>query len=172
MTYDEQVAHHEAAHVVISHMFGGGPTGHGIDIHAPSSVIGAFGNAGVATLIHDLSLPVEEQRKDLVRNVAIICAGAASDARTKGCSIDQAIQAQPSDLRFARDMIDNSTLIPTDSRSVDDLKRERDAVLKVGLETAEHHVARPEVWALVEKIARACIANGGKISREEIEDLL
>ncbi len=50
-------------HVVISHIFGGGPrTEHGIDINAPSSMLGAFGNAGVQKLVHDPSLSELEQR--------------------------------------------------------------------------------------------------------------
>lgn len=172
MDYREQVAHHEAAHVVVSHIFGGGPTGHGIDLDAPTSVAGAFGNAGVATLIHDPDLPEDEQRKDLGRNVAIILAGAAADARTKGCAIDEALQAQPSDVQIARDTIALSSLISTADRDPAEVQKEREIVFQIGCQLAEQRLARPDVWALVEKIAKACLANGGKLSKQQIEDLL
>lgn len=172
MEYREQVAHHEAAHVVISHIFGGGPTGHGIDLDAPTSVPGAFGNAGVATLIHDPDLPEKEQKIDLGRNVAIILAGAAADARTKGCAIDEALQSQPSDVRIARDTIARSPLIPTAGRDPAEVQEEREIVFRIGLQLAEQRLARPDIWAQVETIATACLANGGKLSKQQIEQLL
>lgn len=172
MDYREQVAHHEAAHVVISHIFGGGPTEHGIDINAPSSMLGAFGNAGVQKLVHDPSLPEQEQRNNLTKNVAITCAGAAADARTVNRSLKQALQMQPSDLRVAQAEIARSPLIQIAGRSPSAVQVDRNDALQAGLDTAEHHVARPDVWALVEKIAKACLANSGKLSKEEIEKLL
>ncbi|MCJ2115710.1 hypothetical protein MKK65_03730 [Methylobacterium sp. J-001] len=172
MNYREQVAHHEAAHVVISHIFRGGPTAHGIDINAPSSMIGAFGNAGVQKLVHDPALPKEEQRNDLIKNVAMTCAGAAADARTMNRPLTQALLMQLGDLKVAQTEIAQSPLIPTSGRSPSTVQVDRDEALQAGLETAEHHLARPDIWALVEKIAKACLANGGKLSKEEIEDLL
>jgi hypothetical protein len=172
MTYEEQVAHHEAAHVVISFLFGGGPTLHGIDITAPSSVPGAFGNAGVGKLIHDENQPEEDQRKDLLRNVAIICAGAACDARTLNRPLEIALEKQPGDLAAAQAEIAQSPLLPSPGLSPKQEQLERECVLQSGLQTAQHHLARPEIWALVEKIAKACLNNGGKLSKEEIEALL
>ncbi|EIZ81893.1 hypothetical protein WYO_5481 [Methylobacterium sp. GXF4] len=172
MEYREQVAHHEAAHVVISHIFGGGPTGHGIDLDAPTSVAGAFGNAGVATLIHDPDLPEDEQRKNLGRNVAIILAGAVADTRTKGCAVDEALQAQPSDVRIAQDTIALSPLISTADRDPAEVQEERKIVFQVGLQLAEQRLARPDIWAQVVTIATACLANGGKLSKQQIEKLL
>ncbi|MGT2478827.1 hypothetical protein ACU4GR_08010 (plasmid) [Methylobacterium oryzae CBMB20] len=172
MDYREQVAHHEAAHVVISHIFGGGPTEHGIDINAPSSMLGAFGNAGVQKLVHDPSLSEPEQRNDLIKNVAMTCAGAAADAWTMNRSLKQALQMQPSDLKVAQDEIAQSPLIQIAGRSPSAVQADRDAALQAGLDTAEYHLARPDVWALVQKVATACLANGGKLSKQQIEQLL
>jgi hypothetical protein len=44
-------------------------------------------------------------------------------------------------------------------------------VLRSGLETAQHQLARPEAWVLVEKVAKAYLDNGGKLSKDEIEAL-
>jgi hypothetical protein len=172
MNCQERVAHHEAAHVVMSYLCGGGPTLHGIDITAPSSAPGAFGNAGVGKLIHDQNQPEEDQRKDLLRNVAIICAGAACDAQTLDQTLDMALQMQPGDLAAARAEIAQSPLLPSPGLSSQEELDERELVLRSGLETAQHRLARPEVWNLVEKVARACLDNGGKLSKNEIEALL
>ena len=172
MNYQERVAHHEAAHVVISHLYGGGPTLHGIDITVPSSAPGAFGNAGVGKLVHDQNQPEEDQRNDLLRNVAIICAGAACDARTLHRTLDMAIRMQPGDLAAAQAEIAQSPLIPSPGLSSQEELYERELVLRSGLETAEHQLTRPEVWNLVEKVAKACLDNGGKLSKAEIEALL
>lgn len=163
MDYRQRVAHHEAAHVVISAHFGGGPTLHGIDINAASSVSGAFGNAGVGLPDHDNTLPIEEQRFDLTKNIAIICAGAAADARTTNRNINDALQSQPGDLAVARAEIAKSPLVGAD---------EDEDVLQAGLATAETLLAKPDFWDAVVKIAEACLANDGKLSKDEIEALL
>jgi len=171
MTYQEGIAHHEAAHVVISYLYGGGPTLHGIDITAPSSVPGAFGNAGVGKLIHDQNHSEEDQRKDLLKNVAVICAGAACDALTLNRTLDMALKMQPGDLAAVRAEIAQSPLLPSPGLSPQEEQSERELVLRSGLETAQHQLARPEVWVLVEKVAKACLDNGGKLSKDEIEAL-
>lgn len=158
--------------MVISHRFGGGPTLHGIDITAPSSVDGAFGNAGVAKLLHDPNLPEEEQRKDLLANVAIICAGAACDARTLNQPLDVALQNQPSDLKAAQTEIEKSPLVPSAGSNPQEEQEEREFVLRSGLETAHAQLQHPEVWKLVEKVAMACLASGGKLSKDAIEAIL
>ena len=68
MNHRELVAHHEAAHAVLAIRAGIGLSG-GIDLDAPTSVDGAFGQAAVSLLVLDDSLPVDEQRLDLARNL-------------------------------------------------------------------------------------------------------
>ena len=172
MNYQEQVAHHEAAHVVMSYLYGGGPTLPGIDITTPSSEPVAFGNAGVGKLIHDQNQPEEEQRKDLLRNVAIICAGAACDSRVLNQALDMAVQMQPGDLAAAQAEIAQSPLLPSPGLSPQEELDERELVLQSGLEAAQSELARLDVWSLVEKVAKACLGRGGKLSKNEIETLL
>ncbi len=139
---------------------------HGIDINVGSSVPDAFGNAGVGKLIHDNTLPEEEQRQDLLKNIAIVCAGAAADARTMNRNINDALENQPGDLAVAKAEIEQSPLL------VGAESEELRIVLQSGLGYAETLLAKPEIWDVVVKIAEACLANGGKLSKEEIEALL
>lgn len=164
MDQREQVAHHEAAHVVVSALFGGGPTLHGIDIDAGTSVTGAFGNAGVGLLVIDDTQPEEEQRHLLVQNIAIICAGAAADAKITARKLNDALQRQPGDLSVAKAAIERSRLVTGNE--------EGDHVLQVGLEYAETLLDKSDIWDAVVRIAKACLANRGKLSKDEIEALL
>lgn len=45
-------------------------------------------------------------------------------------------------------------------------------MLQSGLEAAQSELARLDVWSLVEKVAKACLGRGGKLSKNEIETLL
>jgi hypothetical protein len=164
MNHREQVAYHEAAHVVISHLYGGGPTDNGIDINAESSVAGSFGNASVGLLEPDDSISTEDQQLDLIKNIAIICAGAASDAKILGITIDDAIEDQSSDFNAAWAAINSSRLVTS--------IEEGESVFDLGLKRAESLLADKGRWALVEKIALACIENGGNLSKMAIGKLL
>jgi hypothetical protein len=156
----ERVAHHEAAHVVIAVLYGIAPTMHGIDLNVPTSAPGAFGNAGVATFDYDASLPGQQQRLDLVRNLAIICAGAASDARILSRPLDEALRAQVSDHQAARGYLALSPLISSEA--------EADYILEIGLARAAKLLDDNENWLLVETIAKAALGNDGALSRDEI----
>ncbi|WP_162145489.1 hypothetical protein [Sinorhizobium meliloti] len=139
---------------------------HGMDINVGSSVPGAFGNAGVGKLVHDYTFPEEEQRLDLLRNIAIICAGAAADARTMNRNINEALENQPGDLAVAKAELAASPLLAGAE------SEEINFVLQTGLANAERLLAEPDIWDAVVKIAQACLANDGKLSKEEIEALL
>lgn len=164
MNYKEEVAHHEAAHVVMSHLFGGGPATNGININTASSVQGASGNAGVCLIVHDETLCLEDQHHNLIRNVAIICAGAAADARTTKVSIEEAMKAQPSDWAAAWAEINNSPLVTTSEEGA--------IVYDLGVQQADRALKIGSNWDLVEKIAKACVANNGMLSKSDIDDLL
>lgn len=103
--------------------------------------------------------------------MAIICAGAACDALTLNRTLDMALNMQPGDLAAARAEIAQSPLLPSPGLSPQEERSERELVLRSGLETAQHQLARLEVWVLVEKVAKACLDNGGKLSKDEIEAL-
>jgi len=161
MNYREKVAHHEAAHAVIALHVGFGIS-EGIDLDAPSSSVdGAFGNVGAYTADYDPALPPEVQRDDLLRNLQVFCAGAASDARNSGVEPREALSKQPGDEDAAIGMLEASPLIGA--------KAENDHVLNLALQRVVTLLDRPEVWAKVERVARACLKAGGKLSKAEIE---
>lgn len=166
MNYREKVAHHEAAHVVVSARYGGGPMLHGIDINAASSVAGAFGNAGVGTLVHDDTLSLDQQQVDLMRNLIIICAGAGADARTNATDIRGAFGKQPGDHSAAVAAIVQSPL------TTDPGQEEIDFLLGIALDRTEEVLAEPHVWDMVERIAAACLSNDGRLSKAQIEEIL
>lgn len=163
MNHREQVAHHEAAHAVLAIRAGIGVSG-GIDLDAPTSVDGAFGQAAVSLLVLDDSLPVDEQRLDLARNLSIICAGAASDARIKGVTPLEALEAQPGDYGVALQHAQSCSVVENEEEA-------QYAVTEVGLSHAVREVARVEVWAAIERVATAVIASGGRLEKDQVTTL-
>jgi hypothetical protein len=156
----EKVAHHEAAHAVLSIRAGFGVSG-GIDLDAPTSVGGAYGNAAVNLLELDDALPEHEQRMDLARNIAVICAGAASDAKISGIEPCKALRAQPGDLKVALEHAGGSTMVRSPKEAVH-------VVMRIGLLQAVRLINCPEVWLAVERVAAAVLAAGGKLDGNQV----
>ena len=170
MNYDEQVAHHEAAHVVLSRHNGGGPSDVGIDLNRPSSVEDAFGSAGVKLLAHDPSQPEDVQMLDLIRNLSTILAGAASDALILGWSQEEALTRQPGDVGYARELIERSPLFASAAPGA--VAAFSQKLIDRGFEAAQQLLTQANIWKRVESIAIATLANGGELSQLEIENLL
>lgn len=164
-----QVAHHEAAHVVVSAAFGLEIPERGIDLDAATSVDGAFGNALVNLFVDDPSLSDEQRRKDLVTNVAVVCAGPASDARLLGRSLREALSMQPSDEAIALQLIRASPLLEGPAASH---AEEAELVIEAGLEAAEAKLGVAANWEAVEAVARAAVQAGGALSKDGIERVL
>ncbi len=159
----EKVAHHEAAHAVLAIRAGFGVSG-GIDLDAPTSVAGAYGNAAIALLELDETLPEDEQRRDLARNLAIICAGAAADAKTGGIDPSDTLLAQPGDYNLAVRHAAESSIVGGDAEA-------RAVVMNVALPIAVRVVDRADVWAAIERVAAAVLNAGGRLDRDKIESL-
>jgi hypothetical protein len=160
----EKVAHHEAAHVVMSVQLGASVPGQGIDIDAPSSVEGAYGNAWVNIFAQDPNPEEDEQIKILRDNLAIVCAGIASDAKLMGRSLREALSRQPSDEQLARELLGNSPLVDT--------KELQEYILDGVLRFVERAFEDKIIWSAVQEIARACIKEGGRLSKSQIEQIV
>ena len=160
MDHREQVAHHEAAHAVMALIVRHGLSHHGMDIDAPPSVPGATGQTGVMTFAADLTQPEADQFKDLGALLAVTLAGAAADARIKGVSLWDALQAQPGDLGVAQGFCAEYPF----ARGPDEAM-----ALQMGLEIAEKRLAWPGAWDAVCAVAASCLAAGGKLTKAEIE---
>jgi hypothetical protein len=135
----------------------------GIDIDAPSSVEGAFGRAGVNIFRHDPTATEQEQQSLLRDNIAITCAGAASDARLTGRTLREALRRQPGDQRAAMQLLEASPLVQL---------RDREEVYQLLLNFTEELVNKPEIWNAIEQVAQACLDEGGQLSRAQIEAIL
>jgi hypothetical protein len=157
----KRIAHHEAAHSVMAILYGAGLSG-GIDLTAPTSVPGSFGVSAVSLFEPDPSLSEAEQQLEVVRSLVIICAGAASDAKLEGLTLQQAIAGQPGDLGVAQE---HAKLHPIVSDG------EIDYVIDIALSRAAQVLDRAEVWDAVEAVASAALANDGKLDRIAIEEL-
>lgn len=166
MTHDEKVAHHEAAHAVVAILGGAGLSDAGINLNAPSSVEGAFGNAGANTYDHDVTLPPDVQQWRLIYNLMTLCAGAASDAKISGIPVRDALARQKGDESHAYQQLRSTPLIDQDSEGA---AKEREGVLGIALDKLSAKLADPQVWAMVEAVAKAAIDAGGILSKAEIE---
>ena len=162
MDHREQVAHHEAAHAVVALVTGLGLSSLGMDIDAPTSVAGTNGRTGVMTFAADLDQPVADQFKDLGALLAVTLAGAASDARIQGGSLMDALKAQPGDLAVAKGFCAKYPFAQGNGEA---------AALTNGLDIAASNLDRDGSWDAVCAVAKACLAKGGKLSKEEIEDV-
>jgi hypothetical protein len=171
MEHRARIAHHEAAHVVLAVFYGTGVNEQGIDLNASTSVEGAYGNAAVNLFAHDASLEQQEQQKDLLRNLCIVCAGAASDAKILNRSLREALSQQPGDEKVALRLLAQSTLISRENKS-DAQKKEEECILEIALEKARDILGKTDVWALVEEIAQECLRKGGHLTKAEIEAMV
>lgn len=158
-----RVAHNEAAYAVLSLPAGLGVIG-GIDLDASTSIEGAFGQAAVALLVLDPTLPEREQQTDLGRNLSAICAGAASDARILGIDPEAALIAQPGDRSVAIKHAAGSAIVGSEERALM-------VITKVGLPVAVRDVGRPEVRAAIERLAAAVLESDGRLDRLQVEQL-
>lgn len=163
MNHIEQVAHHEAAHAVLAIHYGMGLSG-GIDLRAETSVDGAFGNVAVNLWQFDPTSSLEEQRRMLACNLAVVCAGASSDAKLKGISLGSALDAQPGDYKNAIEIARISGLAD-DENEVDYLVKD------IGLVLASKDLAKREVWDAIVRVATATLKAGGKLSKEQVAAL-
>lgn len=163
MEHREQVAHHEAAHAVVALYLGMGVCG-GIDLDAVTSMEGAFGNAAVNLFVADPSLPLEDQRLDLIRNLAVICAGAASDAKVKGETLENALEAQLGDRAVAIDHARAHPIVGSDEEA-------EHVVMKLGLPHAGTLVGKASVWDAIVRVAEAALSAGGKLDAAEVTAL-
>lgn len=160
MKHREKVAHHEAAHAVMALHMRLGLSNHGMDIDAPTSVAGAFGQTGVMTFAPDLTQPEEDQYRDLGALLAVTLAGAASDARINGVALDDALKAQPGDLGVAKTLCAGYPFASGQGEV---------QALEYGLQIAAKELARTEVWDAVQAVAGLCQAKGGKLTKVQIE---
>lgn len=160
MNHRERVAHHEAAHAVIAIFYKAGLTAHGIDLNAPTSVQGASGNAGVNIYVPDFSDPEPELRITCISNLAIICAGAAADARIEGTPLRGALASQTGDEAVARQEAARYPFCSTPA--------EIEGALVVALDVVWNVLAKPHVWSAVEALAAKLLAQGGKLSSRQV----
>jgi hypothetical protein len=159
-----RVAYHEAAHAVLAYRLGGHVLEPGIDIDAPSSVTGAYGRAGVTVFAHDDRLDEREQQTAVKHSVAIMCAGAASDAKILGRNLPDALAHQPGDEKAARELLKSSPSVTS--------PEEIEVVLQGGLKYAARLLERSEIWKAIDAVAQACLKAGGNLSKVEIDRLL
>jgi hypothetical protein len=170
MQYRERVAHHEAAHMVLAVQIGAGIGDQGMDLNAPTSTEGAYGNATVMLLIHDASQTIEEQKEDLLRNLVIICAGAASDAKLMVRPLREALRRQPGDEKDARKLIAQSPL--TEKNDEHTRREEEELLLNKALELAARQLEKPIVWKTIQEVARATLNEGGRLTKPQIEAII
>lgn len=170
MNFRARIAHHEAAHIVVAIIVGAGITDHGIDLDAPTSAPGAFGRAGTNLFIPDPDLPKPEQMRALANNLAIVCAGAASDAKLTSITPAQALQMQNGDETVAKRLIAGSDLIDETERERE--KEENYVLYEVGLAKAVELIDKPDVWEKIQRVAIACLSSGGRLSKEQIESIV
>jgi len=158
----QQVAHHEAAHAVAALVTRVGLSRYGMDLDAETSAPGAYGRTGTMTFAADLDQPEADQFKDLGDLLAITLAGAVSDARLKGVSASDALQAQPGDLGVAKEYCARYPFSQGEHEAL---------ALQMGLEIASQRLSAAGGWDAVSAVANACLANGGKLSKQQIEDI-
>jgi hypothetical protein len=169
MEHSEKVAHHEAAHAVIAVLCGAGLSDHGIDLNAPTSSPGAFGNAGAMLFDHDATLPKDEQQRLLLGNLMTICAGSASDAKISGIELSEALARQPGDKQKALQQLQSTPLIDQDGDGAD---VERDFLLEHVLDRLTKMLAKSEVWTIIQDVANAALLRGGVLSKADVQEIV
>ena len=158
-----RVAHHEAAHVVLALRSSAGLSEHGIDLDAPTTVEDAYGIASVNVFDHDESVDEEQQRALLINSLAIICAGAASDAKLRGSALWASLRRQQGDRNAALKLLTASPLIDATN------KKEIVFVLRGTLKKTAQTLDDPAVWNEVKIVAQATLDSGGRLTRSQIE---
>lgn len=93
-------------------------------------------------------------------NLVVACAGAASDARTSGIPLREALRNQPGDERFALGLICASPIHGAEG--------DQELLLEAALLTAEFWLGKPETWAWVQAVAVASGASGGRLTKPEV----
>lgn len=161
MTERERIAHHEAAHAVLALYFGM-TLSCGIDLDGATSVAGASGTVGVNLFVADLNVPEAEQQIDLVRNLAVFCAGAASDAKLRGEQPDYALTKQPGDRKAAIAHALNHPLVSS--------MEEAEYVVSMALTKASQYLEKDEIWDWIARVAAACVLSS-KMQQPAIEAL-
>jgi hypothetical protein len=160
----DRIAHHEAAHVVMSVLQGLSVPERGIDIDAPTSVPGATGNVMVNLFNVDANADELVRRALIVSNLEIVCAGAVSDAKIRGRPLRDALRRQPSDERLALELLRNSSLLEEPG--------EAEALINRALKRVEARFKNKRVWDAIHELAKACIKTGGRLSKLQIEQVL
>lgn len=165
----EQIALHEAAHAVMAHYFAGGIDEIGIDLQHRSED-GARGGAVCRTLDDMPELDMKERQDRLLRNVMVICAGPACDAKLLANSLEQSLRDQWSDHRNVVNLLAGSQVISRENG--DDGRAEMALVLHAGLKSAASKLAQPSIWKSVEAVSTAILGAGGKLTGSEIIDVI
>jgi hypothetical protein len=154
---------------VMSYFFGGGVAEAGIDL-GHRTPLRARGAAHSLLIDDTPALPMDVRVKQVILNLAIICAGPACDVRFTAKSLEQSLRDQWSDHKNAVMYLSESPLI--DRSGEDEGKAEMAVALLSGLRTADAQLARPEVWASVEAVSKAVHAAEGKLPGREIVSII
>jgi hypothetical protein len=165
---DRRIAHHEAAHAVASVIFVGGLSS-GIDLDAENLATGGLGHAGIRLFAFDLrnlgGPPLRRRHHELAdqfeKNMLIILAGSAADARVTGTITANAIRQQHSDLAEAELMLDRMHLT----------RRKRQERLSEMFALADEMIADDDIWALIEATANE-VLNRRKIDAPALEAVI
>jgi hypothetical protein len=86
--------------------------------------------------------------------LAIICAGAASDAQILGRTLSEALAQQPGDENVARDFLNSNPLIET--------PEELEGLLMAALNYTAKLLDDPTIWNAIKEVAETCTKNGGR----------
>lgn len=157
MTELERIAHHEAAHAVLTILAGLDVAAEGIDLAytnpSTGSSGGLFGNLFDIDLSAlkspELETQQQENMKEINLNGAIVAAGAASDAKLLGLDPWEALQEQPSDLRMMRNLLKRAQL--SSSPKVEE------AHIRSQLREAVLALQNPIFWEAIEAVATAVL---------------
>ena len=101
-----------------------------------------------------------------MRNVIVVCAGPACDAKLTGKCLRQSLSDQWSDHRNVVNVLASSQVI--DRSDGKDGRDEMALVLDDGLKRAARHLERHTVWASVKAVSDAVLKAGGKLPGPEI----
>lgn len=159
MTEQERIAHHEAAHAVLTVLAGINVAAEGIDLAYTNPSTGSSG--GLFGMLFDIDLSAlkspeleaEQQKhdKEIQLNGGIVAAGAASDAKLLRLDPWEALQEQPSDLRMMRDLLKRAQLSSSQEVEEDHIRTQLgEAVLAL---------QNPIIWEAVEAVATAVLTH-------------
>ena len=159
MTEQERIAHHEAAHAVLTIVAGIGVAARGIDLAYTNTSTGSSGGLFGNLFDIDLSdlkspeLEAEQQanKTEIDLNGAIVAAGAASDAKLLRLDPWVALQQQRSDLQMMQTLLRRARL--SSSQEVED------ALIRNQLSEAVSVLENPVIWKAVEAVAAAVVTS-------------